>query len=382
MAAILIAVTLIGAGGRAIWANGLLAHAPTGFSGTCRTLARVPGVADIEIAGHTAFISVSSARGPSREDGIYALSLNGDGKLTRLAGTPKDFHPRGIGLLPSPNGQGLFLVAVNKRAGGASAPAGATNKGASAPAGATNKGASAPAGVTNKKPSAGGNIRFSIDSFEVVNPQTAPALVAQGTIEGGLLVNPQDVAAAGPGVFYVANGTAAANPVLHTLQTYGVIAGANVLYFNGMTFKVVADGLYGARSLALTPDGQHLIVSGLLSRNLMVFQRESFSGTLTEDKPLGLPAGPQMITVDPQGALWVAAHANLPAWRRFAADPSKPSPSQVFRVSLAGGVPQAARQIYGNAGTQIGGAGVAARAGNRLLIGSALDGRLLDCTLQ
>ena len=63
-------------------------------------------------------------------------------------------------------------------------------------------------------------------------------------------------------------------------------------------------------------------------------------------------------------------------------DPSKPSPSQVFRVSLAGGVPQAARQIYGNAGTQIGGAGVAARAGNRLLIGSALDGRLLDCTLQ
>ena len=40
-------------------------------------------------------------------------------------------------------------------------------------------------------------------------PDGAPTLVAQGTIEGGLLINPQDVAAAGPGSFYVANGTRA-----------------------------------------------------------------------------------------------------------------------------------------------------------------------------
>jgi len=382
MAAVLIGVTLIGAGVRAIWANGLFAHAPVGFAGACRTVAHVPGVADIEIAGHTAFVSVSSARGPSSDDGIYALPLSADGKLTRLAGAPKDFHPRGIGLLPSPDGQGLFLMAVNKRAGGASARAGATSKETSARAGATSKEASARAGAATKDTAAGKKTRFSIDSFEVSNPQTAPTLVAQGTIDGGLLINPQDVAAAGPGTFYVANGTADSNPVLHQLQTYGVIAGSNILYFNGMTFKVVADGLYGTRSLVLTPDGQHLIAAGLLSRNLEVFQRESFSGTLTADKPLGLPAGPQMITVDPRGDLWVAGHANLAQWRRFAADRSKPSSSQVFRISLAGGVPQSANQVYGNAGAQIGGASVAAVSGNHLLIGSTLDGRLLDCTLQ
>ncbi|HTM78476.1 MAG TPA: hypothetical protein VL133_12705, partial [Devosia sp.] len=299
------------------------------------------------IAGDTAFVSVSSARGPGRDDGIYALPLGTGGKLTKLAGAPKDFHPRGIGLLASPNGQGLLLMAVNRRA----------------------------------SPSSQGH-RFSIDSFEVANPHTAPALVAQGTIAGGLLINPQDVAVAGPGMFYVANGTAGANPVLHTLQTYGVMAGGDVLYFNGMTFKVVADGLYGTRSLVLAPDGQHLIVGGLLSRDLNVFQRESFSGTLTEGKPLGLAAGPQMITVDPHGDLWVAGHANLARWRAFAADRSKPSSSQVFRVNLRDGVPQSAQQVYGNDGAQIGGASVAAASGKHLLIGSTLDGRLLDCTLQ
>ncbi len=97
------------------------------------------------------------------------------GGLTRLSGAPKDFHPRGLGIYRSPDGSGIFLLAVNRHAQ-------AIND----------------------------NTRFSIDSFEVTNPKTTPALVAQGTIEGGLLTDPQDVAAAGPGAFYVSNGSGGA----------------------------------------------------------------------------------------------------------------------------------------------------------------------------
>jgi sugar lactone lactonase YvrE len=347
---IIVVAVLAGVGARAIWANGIFAHAPTGFAGSCKVAGHLPGIADIEIAHNMAFISASSAHTAGKDDGLYALPLTGGGRLVKLAGTPKDFHPRGIGLTASPNGSGLFLLAVNRRGA-----------------------ASAGAGI--------GNRRFSIDSFEVTNPDTAPALVAEGTIEGGLLTNPQDVAAAGPGTFYVANGTAGSNPILHALAAYGVISGGNVLYFNGMSFRVMADGLYGTRSLALTPDGQHLIVAGLLSRDLKSFAREGFSGTLTEDKSLNLPAGPEKITLDSRGDLWVAAHANLPDWRAFSSDPSKPSASQVLRVSLLGGVPQSVDQVYGNDGSQIGGASVAASNGKHLLVGSSLDGRLLDCTL-
>jgi hypothetical protein len=206
--------------------------------------------------------------------------------------------------------------------------------------------------------------------------------VAQGTIEGGMLINPQDVAPASPTSFYVANGTAGKNPLLHIPQTYGVIPGGNVLYFNGMVFKEVADGLYGTRSLILTGGGTHLVVGGLLSRSLTSFDREPFSGELTEAGTLVLPAGPEKLSLDGQGQLWVAGHANLTDWRAFNADAAKRSSSQLLRVSLLNGVPQEAVQVYGNDGRELAGASVGVSSGKRLLIGSSLDGKLLDCAQQ
>jgi arylesterase / paraoxonase len=338
--AVLAIVVLISATVRAVWSNGLFSTAKTGFFGSCDVVGNLPGVQDTEIANGMVFLSVASARGANAADGIYALPLAGGGGPHKLSGTPADFHPRGIGLYRTPDGKGLFLMAVNRRSSG----------------------------------------RFSIDSFEVTNPATAPALVAQGTIEGGLLINPQDVVVASPGTFYVANGTAGKNPLIHALQTYGILSGGNVLYFNGMSFSEAVDGFYGTRSLVLTQGGTHLIVGGLLSRSLTSFSREPFSGTLTETGTMTLPAAPEKLSIDGQGQLWVAGHANLLDWRAFNADPHRRAPSQVFRVSVSDGVPQQAEQVYGNDGSEIAAASVAASAGNRLLIGSSLDNKLLSCT--
>jgi len=103
--------------GRIIWVNGVFSSAPLGFSGTCKPVAALPGVEDIAIADDAAFVSVASARGPDTRDGIYLLA--GD-RLTKLAGAPKDFHPRGIGLYRSPDGSG------STRTPGFRMPAGST----------------------------------------------------------------------------------------------------------------------------------------------------------------------------------------------------------------------------------------------------------------
>jgi len=118
----------------------------------------------------------------------------------------------------------------------------------------------------------------------------------------------------------------------------------------------------------------------LLSRSLTSFSRESFTGALTEAGNLNLPAGPEKLSIDGQGELLVGAHANLLDWRAFTADPHRRAPSQVFRVSLVGGVPGQAEQVYGSDGGEIGGASVGVSVGKRLLIGSSLDNKLLDCT--
>ena len=53
----------------------------------------------------------------------------------------------------------------------------------------------------------------------------------------------------------------------------------------------------------------------------------------------------------------------------------------IARACLAAlGVPQAAEQVYGSDGREIAGASIAVSDGRRLLIGSSLDNKLLDCT--
>lgn len=333
--AIMTVVALVVFVGRALWANGLLASAPAGFTGRCKIAAAVPGIEDMEAAGGKVFVAVASARGPDARDGIYVFK---DGQLTRLAGTPKDFHPRGISLYHGPGGS-LYLFAVNRRSSG----------------------------------------RFSIDSFEVA--QDGPTLTPQGTIEGGLLTDPQDVAAAGPGAFYVSNNSAKSS-LTKQLAGYGLLPASEVLYFNGLTFKSVADGLYGARGLVLAPDGTHLLVASLTARSIKSFNRDVFSGALNEADSLTLAAAPEKLTLDPFGQVWAAGHANLFHWRAFAADPRARDSSQVFRVSLLNGVPQEASQIYGDDGKQIAAASVAVSSTQGLLIGSSLDNRLLNCTAK
>jgi hypothetical protein len=66
----------------------------------------------------------------------------------------------------------------------------------------------------------------------------------------------------------------------------------------------------------------------------------------------------------------------------FFANPAEPLPSEIFRVTLNEGIPQAATPVYADQGRAIGGASVAAVLGQRLLIGSPLDDKILDCTME
>jgi len=345
---LMLVLTVGGALARGLWVNGLFSSAETGFFGTCRPAAELAGVMDIEIVGGTAFIAVSSNRGISDQDGIYAMPLSGplsgNAKPRRLEGAPSDFHPRGLGSFRSPDGKGVFLLAVNRRSSG----------------------------------------RFSIETFEVKDPQGTAVLVSQGSVSGGLLNDPQDVAAAGPGAFYVSAAAsdrdALLRPLVQRLVSTGILPGSQILYFNGMSFRVAADSVYGARGLVLTPDGNHLLVASMTGRSLLSLSREVFSGNLEEAGSLTLPFAPEKITLDARGEVWAAGHTSLMAWRGYAADINKPSASLAYRVSLSGGVPQEAVRVYGDDGRQIAAASVAASAGKRLLLGSSLDHKLLDCT--
>ncbi len=66
----LVIVGILSAGGRAIWSNGGFSTAKTGFSGTCKVTANLPGVQDMEQANGLVFLSVGNAQAPVPADGV------------------------------------------------------------------------------------------------------------------------------------------------------------------------------------------------------------------------------------------------------------------------------------------------------------------------
>ena len=229
-----VVIVTLGLGVRMLNAFGVFTDVTPGFSGSCHAIAGVRGVEDIAIDAKLgiALIAVSDPRAlqdgkPSPQDGIYVLKLNDAPRLTKLSGTPSDFHPRGISLARAGDGT-LTLFAINHRSDGTS----------------------------------------SIASFDVVTKDGAIALHETGNVEGGELVSPSAIAAVDAQRFYVTNDHTSRTRLGRTLDDWFILPRANVLYFDGAVFRIVADRLNAPAGMALSPDGRYLYVSEAFNRRL------------------------------------------------------------------------------------------------------------------
>ncbi len=301
--------------------------------GVCRVFANAVGPEDLQIDAPHKVIFISSAGAPNSPDGLYALKL-GEPAATpvRLAGTPGDFHPHGISLYRAPDGSET-LMAVNRQASGFNA----------------------------------------VELFTVSFDGGMPKLTNQSSIAGGLLVSPGAIFAIGPDHFYVTNDHGSRSGPLRFAEDYLLWPHADLLYFNGTSFKIAVQRLGAPAGLFVPPGGDHLYVSLASERRLIAFSREPFMGNLAEIGSLSLPARPDRIAMDAAGNLIVAGQPRL----------AHPAPSEIFRVRLdKAGVPQGYNILYANDGREISGAGVTAVMGKELLIGSALDNKLLSCAMK
>lgn len=310
----------------------------------CKALPGVTGAEDIAIDRKSGllFASASDRRATgSKADGIYTLSLaRPEGGFAKLAGTPSVFHPHGISLFRAADGS-LTLMAVNHLAPD----------------------------------------HHAVDIFEVTVADGIAKLNEIGDIQSDKLIHPNDVAAVGKAQFYVTNDHGSVTPTGMQVENYLLLPRANVLYFDGAVFKEAASGLVFANGIAVSNDGRHVYVAESTARRVKTFARDPFSATLAQESSLDMPSGPDNIDVAPDGTLWVAGHPKMFDLLAYADDPSKPSPTEIFRLATKDGIPQSAAPVYANAGPEIGAGSVGAVADGTLFIGSIFDPKILQCRL-
>ncbi len=345
--AVSLVVTLIALVVRWLNAGGMFTEVKPGFSGTCTAIAAPPGAGDIAVDAQDGlvFVAASDRRAAdkaSTRDGLYAFAFpHPEGGLKKLAGTPRNFHPRNLSLYRAPGG-GLTLMAVDRPPGGAPA----------------------------------------ILVFDVAMKNGVASLNERSTVSGGLLVRPEGIAAVGPDRFYVANSTTSSSGLSGLFETYALMPRANVLYFDGNFFRIVAQDLRDARGVFLSSDGNHLYVASKNGRTLYSFARAPISGQLNPEGELSIDAGLDDIDSDGRGGLLVAGTPRPFDEERYRDDPQhRRAPSQVFEVSLKNGIPASAEPIYTDKGTELSDAGTAVMAPNgHMFVGSPLDKKILNCT--
>lgn len=345
----MLVVAVIALGYRYLDSHGVFTKVVPRFDGVCATIPTATGPEDIVIdAAHkVAFISATDrparTKGkPSPNDGLYAYAyLTPGAEPVKLAGTPADFHPHGLSLYRAPDGS-LTLMAINHRLDG-----------------------------TN-----------SIDIFSVDVSGAAPRLTEIGSITGGALVSPNAIAAVDQDRFYVVNDHTTKTALGRWLDDNLVLPRADVLFFDGMKFTTVAKGLNFPNGAALSPDGKFLYVPEAFPRTLLTFERNAFSGELRQVGVLDIPSNLDNARVAADGSLWIGSHPKAFAMSRMRKDRSKGAPSEIFRITLENGVPRDYTLVYADLGSHIGGSSVGAVAGDRLLIGSPLDTKILNCTMR
>ena len=196
--------------------------------GPCTVIGGVQSSEDITIhpTAGVALISSTDRRGflnqgKVQQGAVYAYSLVSEtAKPVNISSTfDKEFHPHGIGLILPQTGE-PSLFAVNHSSAG----------------------------------------HFvEIFDFEQYG------LVHRETVSGPLLVSPNDVLPVGSDRFYVTNDHGSRSKIVQTVEDFLQLSRANVLYYDGAQFRVVADGFRYANGINMSPDGRTVYVAATTS---------------------------------------------------------------------------------------------------------------------
>ncbi|MEM1245475.1 MAG: SMP-30/gluconolactonase/LRE family protein [Acidobacteriota bacterium] len=204
-------------------------------------------------------------------------------------------------------------------------------------------------------------------------------LTHRKTVTDPLLISPNDVLAVDGERFYATNDHGR-GPGFS--RKFGDLVGrrdSNVVYWDGESMRVVAEGLGYANGINMSKDGKIVWVAATTEGAIHIYDRDPETGDLSPWHVEVLGTGVDNIELDLHGSLWIGAHPKLLSFLGHAGDADKTSPSEVLWYDPDRRLDPYVRPVYLDLGEELSGISVAAPFGSRVLMGSVFEPFLLVC---
>ena len=193
-----------------------------------------------------------------------------------------------------------------------------------------------------------------------------------------LFRSPNDIAAVGPRQFYVTNDRGYLDGIALQLERIFGWANSDVVYFDGQVASVVLDGLSFANGIQFAPQTEQVFMTETRANTLRIYRRSRDDGALTFINGIQVGRGPDNIDIDKNGTIWIATHPKAFNLIAHADRPESLSPSRVMRLRADG---TGLQEIYVGTGEEFSAASVAAVYNGEMLLGTIFDAKLLRCRL-
>jgi arylesterase / paraoxonase len=225
--------------------------------------------------------------------------------------------------------------------------------------------------------------RMTVEIFDVEEDR----LTHRRTVaDDRFLISANDLVAVGAEQFYATNDHGFV-PLLQPLETVlhylPHLDFGSIVYFDGTSFRRVAERLAFPNGIAVDRKAGWLYVASSWGRQLLVarWREDKPEEPLTFTREIPLQCAPDNLEWDADGNLWVGAHQDMATLGLYLFGMVEKSPSLAIRLSK----PDAdapAKAVWRDDGTRLSSSSVVAaykRAEDRtiVLIGSAFDDRLL-----
>jgi arylesterase/paraoxonase len=319
--------------GNVVISTGYFRAIENSFDGELVKRIALPGAEDITVGAVDSFAIVSSTKRTSypstkeEQGGLYLMELkSGDFNIEPLtASYTKAFAPHGISMLKKDSV--YHLLAINH-----------TEQG------------------------------HSIEVFSLKNS----VLSHQKTLSDKTMVSPNDVVMIDENRFYFTNDHGHTKGLFRLLEDYGGLPRSNVIYYDGNSFREVANGISYANGINFDPKRNLIFVASARKFLVKVYKRDS-KGSLEfiEDIPCG--TGVDNIEFDEDGNLWLGGHPNLLRFAAYNKGKEAHSPSEIIKIQYRGTKDYSVETVYLEDGTTMSASSVAAPFGDLILAGNVKD---------